>query len=483
MVLVLAFPVVALAAPPANDAPQNATELTVSPPDGELNTVVTDDATTYSGEPMTASDGTSGKCQANGTQIQGNPDGPGTQMVKTAWWTFTGTGGRVTVSSFFSDFDTLLSVYTFESDSLLHFVKCNDDISFSIGDLTSELFINTTAGKTYYVQVGGCDTCEYNGDPTLNHGTLGVYAWPAPANDKRAGATAVTLNQNVAQPTYGAQADGDSVVKCGARSYGDTVWYRFTLPGAGTATIDASGFDSVVSLYPGSSPTPSACAVSPSDGASSLSRHLAAGTYSVQVGGQISPGIAAWRGRLNFKVSFAADIIDKPPPPPPPPPADSDGDHEPDSTDCAPTDPKRSHLLPEIVGNKIDENCDGKAQDYPEVRASRGPLDYVAGARTKLRSLVINRIAKGDKVTITCRGKGCRKKKIVKKFSRSRAKVNFGKQVRVNHPGAGAVIEVRVTHAKRVGHAWRYTFRFFKGPKLKEDLCVRPGASKAKACP
>jgi hypothetical protein len=483
MVLVLlASPAAALAAPPGNDDPQNATELVVSPPDGQLDTVDTTDATTYTGEPMTTSDATAGKCQTNGTQTQGNPDGPGTTMVKSAWWTFTGTGGRVTVSSYFSDFDTLMAVYTFESDNLLHFVKCNDDISFALGDLTSEAFFNTVAGKTYYVQVGGCDTCEFNGSPTPDHGTLGVYAWPAPGNDKRAGALPVTLNQNVAQATYGAQADGDTVLKCGTKGYGDTVWYRINLPGPGTLTLDASGFDSVVALYQGSAASPLACAVSPADAASSLTRHVPGGTFFAQVGGQESPGFAAWRGRLNFKASFTRDPVVKPTPTPfvtsnP----DSDGDGEPDSTDCAPTDPKRSHLLPEIVGNKVDENCDNKVEDYPEVRATRGALDYSAGATTKLGALVVNRISKGDKVTITCRGKGCRKKKIVKTFSRARKSYAF-KQVRRNRPGPGAVIEVRVTHPKRIGHAWRYTFRFFKAPKLKEDLCVRPGSSKAKAC-
>jgi len=435
---------------------------------------------------MTASDATSGKCQVNGTQVQNNPDAAGTQLVKTAWWTFTGTGGRVTVSSFFSDFDTALAVYTFESDNLFHFVRCNDDISFALGDLTSELFINTIEGKTYYVQVGGCDTCQFNSQPTPDHGTLGVYAWPSPGNDKRAGALPVTLNQNVAQPTYGAQADGDTVLKCGAKGYRDTVWYRFTLPRSGTATIDASGFDSVVSLYPGSATTPSACVVSPPDAASSLSRHLGAGTYFVQVGGQESPGIAGWRGRLNFKVSFTGDPVVTPTPTATATPVanpDSDADGVPDNVDCAPTDPKRHQGLAEIRGNKVDEDCDLIAQDFLQVRASRGAVDYTAGARTILHSFVVNKLSKGDKVTITCKGSGCRKKRVVKKFGKARPKFDFIRLLRGDRPGPGAVIEVRVTHASRIGHVWRYTFRFFKRPKLKEDLCLRPGAAKAKPCP
>jgi hypothetical protein len=225
--------------------------------------------------------------------------------------------------------------------------------------------------------------------------------------------------------------------------------------------------------------------VSPTDGASSLTRHLGAGTYFVQVGGQDSPGIAGWRGRLNTKVSFTLDHIDPTPTPTPTvaPPVDSDGDGVPNNVDCAPTDPKRFQGNPEIRGNAVDEDCDGKAQDYLEVKARRGVADYSAGASTALRSLYVNRISKGDKVTITCRGKGCRKKKIVKTFARSKKSYDFGPKVKRNHPRPGAVIEVRVTHAQRIGHVWRYKFRYFQRPKVKEDLCVWPGSSKAKSCP
>ena len=55
--------------------------------------------------------------------------------------------------------------------------------------------------------------------------------------------------------------------------------------------------------------------------------------------------------------------------------------------------------------------------------------------------------------------------------------------MRRNRPGRGAVLEVRVTHAQRIGHVWRYKFRFYKNPTLQEDLCLRPGAKTPKRCP
>ena len=191
-------------------------------------------------------------------------------------------------------------------------------------------------------------------------------------------------------------------------------------------------------------------------------------------------------GDLNFKVNFLPDQDGGgggggggPVQPVNP---DTDGDGLPDSQDCAPTDPKRRAGFPEIRGNKIDENCDQTAQDFLEVRARRGPVTYLATASTLLRSFLVNRLSKGDKVTITCKGKGCRTKRVVKTFRKARAKYDFRRALRRNRPRPGAVIEVRVTHAGRIGHVWRFTFRSYKAPKLKEDLCLRPGASKPKPC-
>ena len=375
-------------------------------------------------------------------------------------------------------------MWTFENDSLFHFVKCSDDIDLSAPgiDLTSELFFNTTAGKTYYVQVGGCDGCTFGGNPTDDSGTLGLYVSPPPSNDSRGNAQTVNLGQNVARETDGAQGDGESVLNCGSRTYGKTVWYRFVVTQAGTATIDASGFDSAASLYAGSSASPFGCGVSPAGGATSISRRLGPGVYFAQVGGQGS-GVGAARGNLNFKVSFVPDGGGGGGGGGTPPDPDSDGDGLVDSQDCADNDPKRRQGFKEIVGNSRDEDCDGTAQDFAQVRARRGPADYSAAARTRLSTLFVNRISAGDKVTITCRGKGCGRKRYAKRFGKARAKYNFAKAMRRNRPGRGAVLEVRVTHAQRIGHVWRYKFRFYKNPTVQEDLCLRPGAKTPKRCP
>ncbi len=297
--LVLACSGTASAAPPANDnyfdPPNPAFHLDAAA--GEFDSATTGEATTYSVEPMSVGDPTDSRCTSLGTLSQGNPTG-GVGMTKTAWWSFTGTGKPAVVSSFFSDYDTVIAVWTLESDGF-HFVKCNDDVVAD--DVTSELVMPTTANQVYYLQVGGCDGCN-----TDDSGSLGAYVYPSPANDRRAGARTIGLNTTVPQDTLGAQPDptSEGAPTCNSQPYGKTVWYRFTIPAAGIATIDASGFRNIAALYQGNSATPLACGVSPASGATSFARHLNPGTYLLQVGGQ-GTGLGGWRGDLTTKVTFA----------------------------------------------------------------------------------------------------------------------------------------------------------------------------------
>ena len=72
----------------------------------------------------------------------------------TAWWTFVGTGGPVTVDIAGSTFDTIVGVYTGSPGSLTQ-VDCVDDVSEPAFSLQARVTIDTVAGVTYYVQAGG----------------------------------------------------------------------------------------------------------------------------------------------------------------------------------------------------------------------------------------------------------------------------------------------------------------------------------------
>lgn len=69
---------------------------------------------------------------------------------KTAWWTFEGTGGDVTVDTAGSDYDTVVGVYTDAGGGLVP-IGCVDDVD----SLQARITISTETGITYYVQAGG----------------------------------------------------------------------------------------------------------------------------------------------------------------------------------------------------------------------------------------------------------------------------------------------------------------------------------------
>ena len=78
-------------------------------------------------------------------------------FAHTAWWTFTGTGGDVTIDTAGSDFDTIVGVYVLDGDTFAQ-VGCVDDVfdpETGEGSLQSQITIATSAGQTYYIQAGG----------------------------------------------------------------------------------------------------------------------------------------------------------------------------------------------------------------------------------------------------------------------------------------------------------------------------------------
>jgi hypothetical protein len=73
----------------------------------------------------------------------------------TGWWSFTGTGGNVTVDTAGSDFDTVVGVYVQQDGEMVQ-VGCVDDVFVGEeGTLQAVISIGTDADVTYYVQAGG----------------------------------------------------------------------------------------------------------------------------------------------------------------------------------------------------------------------------------------------------------------------------------------------------------------------------------------
>jgi hypothetical protein len=80
-------------------------------------------------------------------------------ITYTAWWTVTGTGGEMSVDTAGSTFDTVAGVYTLGAAGLEQ-VVCVDDVDDETGfSLQAKATWQSTAGVTYYLQLGG-----YGGD-------------------------------------------------------------------------------------------------------------------------------------------------------------------------------------------------------------------------------------------------------------------------------------------------------------------------------
>jgi hypothetical protein len=108
--------------------------------------------------------------------------GHNTGVARTSWYTVRGDGQQLTVSTNGSDFDTALFVYTGSANGTL--VGCSDDAPGL--DVASLVTFASTAGTTYFVQVGVA--CNETGPPTCQSqpasGTVNVLATsaaPAPA--------------------------------------------------------------------------------------------------------------------------------------------------------------------------------------------------------------------------------------------------------------------------------------------------------------
>lgn len=355
-VAVLLAPAGASAAPVNDDF---ANRLTIQPntPDSRTNA----GATTEAAEPMTSAD-TAG-CTADGQH-----DASGNKMDSTLWWDFTGDGGPMTVSTLGSDFDTILAVYQSSDRS---FVACNDDIQpYDAARpnleyrLSSEVLVNTVAGRHYAVQVGGCTPkppCAY----ATTTGTVQLRVSNTPPGDARADALPLTTGVARVASTRGATTESGEVLDCPLADrrdspYAKTIWFVWHAPAIGTAVFSASGFDTVMTVYRADSGGTVGCnddSVSGSNGASRLPAELPAGSpvqvspgdYLVQVGGYHDAGfdqVAARDGVATVEVDFTENL-------------DVDGDGVTRDRDCNDRDPSIHPGAAEIPNNDVDENCDG----------------------------------------------------------------------------------------------------------------------------
>ena len=97
---------------------------------------------------------------------------------------------------------------------------------------------------------------------------------------------------------------------------------------------------------------------------------------------------------------------------------------------------------------------------------------------TQIRLLLVRGAPRGAKVTVRCRGAGCRVGRQVK-YARS-GRVRFRALERVMGPGTR--IKIFVTRRGRIGKYTAFTIRRMRRP-LRRDLCVTSARAKPTRCP
>lgn len=100
--------------------------------------------------------GTGFNVQTGGAAIEPEAEASCAPIGTTLWYTVTGTGGPVTIDTAGSGFDTVIAVYVGDGGGLVE-VDCVDDVATGqVGiSLQSAVTIDTEAGQTYFVQIGG----------------------------------------------------------------------------------------------------------------------------------------------------------------------------------------------------------------------------------------------------------------------------------------------------------------------------------------
>jgi Putative metal-binding motif len=424
-------------------------------------------------------------------------------MDRTAWWTFTGAGQPVTLSTAGSTFDTVLAVYDAgESGIPFGRTACSDN---SGDGTTSELTFTAARGRPYLVQVGGYLSAygQIKLTATVPSGAT------RPSNDDRISATEITGGQLVNGSNAGASQEPDEPLACGTAGYAATVWFKWTAEAIGDATFRASTVaDTAVAVYRASDRALLGCKIGPAG----VALRVAPGDYLMQVGsaGKDDPSLKT--GAFTARIDFALD-------------PDVDGDGELRSTDCNDGNPGVRHGIAEILDDGVDQDCDGddakdrdrdrdgeawpgdcddndpsinhSARDIPGNKINEDCTDSPAPypridstVRTewllrpfRLTNLAILRPVAGSTVAVTCKGAGCPrnlpKPVTVKKTAPTR--VILTKQLKELRLRQGAVLNVRVTLPGHVGFLRRLTVRK-QGKPLIADLCLPVGGGKPEAC-
>jgi hypothetical protein len=225
-------------------------------------------------------------------------------------WTAASSGSTTVATCGGTGLDSVMAVYNGNTCPGAAELACSDD---ACGAQSSVTF-TATSGNSYVIQIGSYNT------GAGSTGTFTISGPPVPpVNDDCSAATAISgtglFPFTTINATTGAQGQTESLcLAFGFNAIAKDVWYNWTAPSTGIATVALCGqtsLDSKIASYLGAG-CPSASALACNDDTCSLQSQIqfactAGQVYALQIGSY--PGGSGSSGSGNFNITVGAPMV------------------------------------------------------------------------------------------------------------------------------------------------------------------------------